>query len=181
MTLYNATTQTHPITIGDSLVTAAASNPWQDLKLTFTANAGQQVSLGVNGNTIAVFVSLLGPKSDFQKFSAFAIYHLEALHLVRRAYVETMCCHYTLGILIMRASLEALIRGAFWEGMAHKRFRESAKEIRRAKGVRIAGQVKRLRDWFEDVLKHTPQAEDAFEAMSARCLTARRHSSQSET
>jgi YD repeat-containing protein len=52
VTVYNASVTTGTIAFGTP-VTVAASVPGQDTKLTFSANAGQQISLVISGNTMA--------------------------------------------------------------------------------------------------------------------------------
>jgi hypothetical protein len=73
---------------------------------------------------------------------------------------------YGIGTAMLRSTLEALIRGAFWEGMAHKVLRDSAEVVRRAPGVRLLEKTGRLHDWFADVLVHARQTEADLEAVS---------------
>jgi hypothetical protein len=69
---------------------------------------------------------------------------------------------------MLRSALEAMIRGAFWEGMAHKKFRDHAEAIRRAPGVKLlSDKVGRLHDWFADVFKQSPYAEAEMDLVSA--------------
>jgi len=59
--LYNATTETGPISVGGASVTSTV-NPGQDVKLTFSGTAGQQVSLGIsNSNLNDPVVSITNP------------------------------------------------------------------------------------------------------------------------
>ena len=66
------------------------------------------------------FVSLLCQKETFHRISAFALYDLESIHLLQRAYTEALCCYYGVGTVRLRIALEALVRGAFW-GELHTR------------------------------------------------------------
>jgi hypothetical protein len=61
--------------------------------------------------------------------------------------------------------LESLIRGAFWEGMAHKQFRENAGVIRRS-GTKIGTETKTVLDWLADIFKHHSSSENELEQMS---------------
>ncbi len=102
------------------------------------------------------FASFLTRQENHQRISAFALYEIETIHLLQRAYMEALCCYYGAGHLMLRSSLEALSRGAFWEGMAHKIFRDRADIIRHVGGVKIDGYTRRLHDWFADVFAHAP-------------------------
>jgi hypothetical protein len=113
------------------------------------------------------FLSLLCQKETVHTLSAFGIYHFEAIHLLERACTEALCCYYGVANSMLRIALEALIRGAFWEGMAHKALRERAEVVRRARGVKINGELRRLHDWLADVFAQAPQAETGLELMSA--------------
>jgi hypothetical protein len=113
------------------------------------------------------FVSLLCQKETFHRISAFALYGIESIYLLQRTCTEALCCYYGVGTVMLRSGLEALIRGAFWEGMAHKAFRDRAEVVRRVGGVKINGELRKLHRWFADVFARAPQAETDFEVMSA--------------
>ncbi len=107
-----------------------------------------------------------------KRLSAFAIYQIEAIHLIERACMQALCWYYGIGTTMLRTALESLIRGAFWEGMAHKALRDRAEVIRNAPGVRLrdkAGKLKigRLHDWFTDIFAEHANAEADLEAVSA--------------
>jgi len=108
-------------------------------------------------------VSLLCQKETVQVLSAFESYQFEAIHLLERATSEAVCCYCGVAHSILRIALEALVRGAFWEGMAHKAPRDRAEVVRRSGGVKIEGEVRGLHRWFRDVFSHAPQAEGDLE------------------
>src|SRR5208282_5655150 len=83
------------------------------------------------------FRAFLAREETHKRISAFGIYKIEAIHLVERACMQALCWYYGVGTSMLRSALEALIRGAFWEGMANKEFRDQAEAIRRAPGVKI--------------------------------------------
>jgi hypothetical protein len=112
------------------------------------------------------FPSLLVSIDGVHRLSAFWIYYNDSVHLARRAWTETTCFYYRIGHTLLRNALESLIRGAFWEGMAHKQFREEAQVVRRT-GQKIGTETRTLLDWFTDVFKHRADAEDTLEQVSA--------------
>jgi hypothetical protein len=113
------------------------------------------------------FRLLLYQKETVHRISAFGIYSIDSIHLLRRATTEALCCYYSIGTAMLRIALEILIRGAFWEGMAHKAFRDSAEVVRRnGRRLNVNGERKGIHDWFADVFAHTPGAEAQWETMS---------------
>lgn len=102
-----------------------------------------------------------------RRLSAFAIYQIEAIHLLERTSMQALCWYYGIGTAMLRTALEALIHGAFWEGMAHPATRDSAQIIRSSRGAQVGNQTKRLHDLFADVFSHVPQAERELDLLSA--------------
>lgn len=113
------------------------------------------------------FKALLAQKGTYKRLSAFAIYEVEVIHILERACLHSLCWHYGLGTAMLRTGLEASIRGAFWEGMAHKILRDRANIIRRAPGVKLTDKTGRLHDWFTDIFAHSSQTEADLETVSA--------------
>ncbi len=114
------------------------------------------------------FTAFLAQKETHKRISAFGIYEIEAIHLVERACMQVLCWYYGIGTSMLRSALEALIRGAFWKGMAHKDFRDHAETIRSAPGVKLlSDKIGRLHDWFADVFKHAPYADAEMDLVSA--------------
>jgi len=113
------------------------------------------------------FTAFFAQEETHKRLSAFAIYQIETVHLVERACMQALCWYYGIGSSMLRTALEALIRGAFWEGMAHKAFRDRGEIIRRAPGVKLPDRTGRLDDWFTDVFANHAQAESDLEALSA--------------
>ena len=113
------------------------------------------------------FRAFFAQEQTHKRLSAFAIYQIEAIHLIERACMQALCWYYGIGTAMMRMALEALIRGAFWEGMAHKILRDRAEIIRRAPGVKLTDKTGRLHDWFADIFAKHPTAEADLEAVSA--------------
>jgi len=112
------------------------------------------------------FPSLLGSIDGVHRLSAFRLYYNDSVHLARRAWIETTCFYYGVGHALLRNALESLIRGAFWEGMAHKQFREEAHVVRRT-GQKVGTETRTLLDWFTDFFKYHADARDTLEQVSA--------------
>jgi len=66
-------------------------------------------------------------KVSWQPKSAFLTYHWEAFHLAHRSFFEALCGYYTAGFILLRSTLELIIKGAFFECLAHRKFREKSK------------------------------------------------------
>jgi len=113
------------------------------------------------------FRAFLAEEATHKRLSAFPLYQIEAIHLLERACSQALCCYYGIGTAMLRNALEALIRGAFWEGMAHKVLRDRAEIVRRAPGVKLPDKTGRLHEWLADVFAQHPQAEADLEAVSA--------------
>jgi hypothetical protein len=113
------------------------------------------------------FKVFFAQEQTHKRLSAFAIYQIEAIHLVERACMQVLCWYYGIGTAMLRMALEALIRGAFWEGMAHKILRDRAEVIRRVPGVKLLDKTGRLHDWFTDIFDRHFNAEADLEAVSA--------------
>ena len=120
---------------------------------------------GVLGLLTEFLPTFLNSTETLHRTSVFWIYYDHSVHLARRAWTEALCLYYGPGHSMLRNALESLIRGAFWEGMAHRKFRADAQVVRRT-GGKIGMETKTLLDWFADVFKHDPNAEDELEQKS---------------
>jgi len=121
-------------------------------------------------NAIHLFI-LVAPKlfpspplprrgKEWHKNSAFLTYHSEAFHLAHRSFHEALTGGYNAAFILLRATLELLIRGAFFECLAHKKFREASpyldRELHTAK----------LKRFIKDVIKLRPSIEQDLETAS---------------
>ena len=112
------------------------------------------------------FPSLLVSIDGVHRLSAFRIYYNDSVHIARRAWSETTCFYYGVGHALLRNALESLIRGAFWEGMAHKQYREEAEVVKRT-GQKVGTETRTLLDWFTDFFKYHADSRDTLEQVSA--------------
>jgi len=93
--------------------------------------------------------------------SAFLTYHWEAFEAAHRSLLEALCGFYNPAFILLRSTLELLIKGAFFEGLAHQEFRNSTETLRKDdKG-------KRLIDCIEGVLRENLEIGSRWETTSA--------------
>jgi hypothetical protein len=108
-----------------------------------------------------MFPSQAETDAAWQGKSAFFAYQWEAFHHAHRSLIEALCGYYNVAFTLLRTTLELLIKGAFWECLAHKRYRENAQVLDDNKAGR------RLRRLLEQELQKTPGGEDGLERISA--------------
>jgi hypothetical protein len=139
----------------------------ENLKRTFEEANQEWVTRGWGavGLFREFFPTFMDSKETLHRTSAFWIYYMDSVQLAQRAWADALCFYYGIGHSLLRSALESLVRGAFWEGMAHIRFRGDAQVIGRT-GTKIGKEKKTLLDWFADVFKLNPNAEHEFEQMS---------------
>jgi len=54
--------------------------------------------------------------------SAFLTYHREAFYQAHRSFLEALAGYYNAGYALLRNTQELMIKGAFWECLAHEDF-----------------------------------------------------------
>jgi hypothetical protein len=96
----------------------------------------------------------------WQKKSAFLVYHWEAFHLAHRSLSEVLCAYYNAAFILLRVTFELLIKGAFWECLSHKEFRENSQVLDKNQ----AGN--KIKEWFNDIFEQAPDVEHDFEQVS---------------
>lgn len=102
-------------------------------------------------------------EASWQSKSAFLTYHWETFNSAHRSLLEALAGYYNPAYTLLRNTLELLVRGAFWESLAHKKFRDNAKIIGKLKDKKKRKSVK---DWIEDIIKQEPSIEKDFEETS---------------
>jgi len=108
-----------------------------------------------------------GQEISWYPKSAFLIYCLEAFYSAHRSLLEALSGYYNVSYTLLRNTLELLLRGAFWECLAHKSFRDKADIIKR-NTVKVNEKTKMtLIDWFDYIFKIGPTIEEEFEKVSA--------------
>ena len=99
--------------------------------------------------------------------SAFLIYHYVAYDQAHRSFIEALAGYYNTANIILRSVLELVTRGAFWECMAHKRFRENAEIIEKEAVVKLGNSKKSILDWMNEIIRLRPDVETELEQTSA--------------
>ena len=107
-----------------------------------------------------------GRKVSWHSKSAFLTYQWEVFQSAHRSFLEATAGYYNAAYTLLRNTLELLLKGAFWECLAHKQFRENAQIIKKKK-VRIGDEQRSILDWFEDIFRLKPSIKDGFEKNSA--------------
>lgn len=105
-------------------------------------------------------------KVTWHQRSAFLTYQWEAFHSAHRAIMEALAGYYNAGYTLLRNTLELLIKGAFWECLAHKKFRAYTKALDKDK-QKDRGRRKSIKEWVEDLIKEKPSIEKDLEEISA--------------
>lgn len=101
----------------------------------------------------------------WQQKSAFLTYQWEAFHSAHRAFIEALAGFYNSGYTLLRNTLELLVRGAFWECLAHKSFRAHTEALDKDR-QRYGRRRKSISDWIEDPIKINPSIEENLENIS---------------
>ena len=125
---------------------------------------------GMVQSSFAEFNSLMSSAQPeiFHRHSAFYIYHTEAVFFSRRALREALCSYYGAAGSLLRSASEAILRGAFWECLAHKRYRDRASIVGEPKRKRkVEGTRRNVLDWLKERFETLPQLEAPLEKESA--------------
>ncbi len=93
--------------------------------------------------------------------SAFLIYHWEICHHAHRSLIEALCTYYNVAFILLRTTLELLLKGAFWECMSHRRFRDNSPILD------DSSHGKEIKDWLRMLFGVSPNIEKELEQTSA--------------
>lgn len=123
---------------------------------------------GMVQSSFAEFNSLVSSSPEyFQRHSALLIYHIDATFFSLRALREALCSYYGAAGSLLRNACEAILRGSFWECLAHRRYRDRADVLAEPKRKRKIDRSRRnVLDWMNDVLQNGPQLEAQLEKQS---------------
>lgn len=68
-------------------------------------------------------------KVNWYQKSAFLTYHWEAFHSAHRSFLEALAGYYNSAFTLLRLTLELIVKGAFFECLAHKEFRDRSEVL----------------------------------------------------
>lgn len=108
-----------------------------------------------------LFPSQANEKISWHMKSAFLVCHWEAFHHAHRSLIEALCAYYNVAFVLLRVTLELLIKGAFWECLSHKKFREKSKVLDKDKRGR------KIKEWLDEIFSRAPDVVEEFERTSA--------------
>ena len=108
-----------------------------------------------------LFPSQVPKEIGWHRRSAFLTYQWEAFHHAHRSLIEALCAYYNVAFILLRAAFELLIKGAFWECLAHSEFRENSQVLDEEKAGR------EIKKWLDDIFELAPHVEEEFEETSA--------------
>jgi len=91
---------------------------------------------------------------------------MKFFYQAHRSLLEALSGYYNAAYTLLRNTLELILKGAFWECMAHKKYRDRA-EIIRETGTKIGNSKKTLIDWLSDIIRQKPSIEEELEKTSA--------------
>jgi len=109
---------------------------------------------------------IINTDADFYTKSAFLNYHFEVFDQAHRSLLEALTGYYNSAYTLLRNTLELLIKGAFWECFAHRKYRDRAEVIKKT-GRKINKSKKTLIDWINEIIKDKPSIEGKLEMVSA--------------
>lgn len=94
--------------------------------------------------------------------SAFLTYQWEAFHQAHRSFLEALAGYYNAAHILLRSTLELLLKGAFWECLAHESFRDKTAILDKSKGKH-----KSVKDWIDALIEREPSVKKDLEETSA--------------
>ncbi len=92
---------------------------------------------------------------SWEKYSAFLLYHLEVFNHAHRSLFEVLCGFYNVGYILLRTTLELLMKGAFWECLCHQCYREDATSITKSDKKKLKQFVKNMPPELIEKLERT--------------------------
>jgi hypothetical protein len=104
------------------------------------------------------------PGVSWHSKSAFLTYQWEAFHQTHRSFLEALTGYYNAAYGLLRSALELVVKGAFWECLAHERFRGNTARLQLDKDK---GKRKSVKDWVDALIEREPSVENDLEETSA--------------
>lgn len=108
---------------------------------------------------------LINSDEEFHAKSAFLFYQNEAFGRAHTSLLNALTGHYNAAYTLLRNTLELVVKGAFWECLAYKKYRDNAEVIKKT-GAKIGNSKKTLIGWLNDIIGLKPSIEDELEKTS---------------
>jgi len=96
----------------------------------------------------------------WQTRSAFLTYHQEIFNSAHRSLIEALCSFYNTAFVLLRSTLELILKGTLFECLAHREFRNNSKVLEKDE------QGARLINLLNKVMRDKPDVEDELEKVS---------------
>jgi len=99
---------------------------------------------------------------ELHRKSAFLLpYQWAAFHHAHRSLIESLCGYHNVAFILLRTTVELVIKGAFWQCMSHKEYRQNSQALDKD------DRGKKIKERLNEVFKSAPNIEEAFERISA--------------
>ena len=109
---------------------------------------------------------LFSSDSELHSRTAFLIFQHEAYQMAKISAREALMGNYTTAYILLRNYFELLIRGAYWECLAHKKYRHKIKSETKPKPNKESKMT--LKGSIEELIKIKPELKDSLEILSAK-------------
>jgi hypothetical protein len=94
--------------------------------------------------------------------SAFLLYHLEVFNHAHRSSIEALCTYYNAAFVLLRTTLELLLKGAFWECLSHKKYRSNSSILDKST------EGNKIKDLLRAKFEESSNLESGLEQVPAR-------------
>ena len=98
---------------------------------------------------------------SWHRYSAFLLYHWEVGYAAHRSLIEALCGYYNSAFTLLRTALELALKGALYEGLAHRKFRATSQALEKDPGGR------NLKQFLDDLISKQPSISDDLGDTSA--------------
>lgn len=100
-------------------------------------------------------------KVSWKNKSAFLLYQWEVFNHAHRSSHEALCSYYNVAFILLRTTLELLIKGAFWQCLSYRQFRNESPILDNS------SEGKQIKNWLRTVIEASPSIERELEQVSA--------------
>lgn len=98
---------------------------------------------------------------SWQNKSAFLIYHWEVFDHAHRSYIDALSTYYNVAFILLRTTIELLLKGSFWECLSHQQFRDSSSILD------ASPEGRKIKDRLRKLFEVSPNIEKELEQTSA--------------